>query len=141
MFSIPFCRAQCKTFFGTVHALAAVQAPSKLPVRQSGFFGSENTKETIKTQYNVHQRPCKKTTTSDYCSMNHSKMSIDFNFFPFQNGTINTFNVRSGTAVAATQPKFRLLAGVLGRGRDFVRQGRGGGVVRVFHVGVGAVTA
>ena len=63
MFSIPFCRAQCKTFFGTVHALAAVQAPSKLPVRQSGFFGSENTKETmttIKTQYNVHQRPCKK---------------------------------------------------------------------------------
>jgi len=149
MFSIPFCRAQCKTFFGTVHALAAVQAPSKLPVRQSGFFGSENTKETIKTQYNVHQRPCKKTTTSDYCSMNHSKMSIDFNFFSFQNGTINTpsptpkttFNVRSGTAVAATQPKFRLLAGVLGRGRDFVRQGRGGGVVRVFHVGVGAVTA
>ena len=89
----------------------------------------------------------KKTTTSDYCSMNHSKMSISKKIF--QNGTINTpsptpkttFNVRSGTAVAATQPKFRLLAGVLGRGRDFVRQGRGGGVVRVFHVGVGAVTA
>ena len=71
-----------------------------------------------------------------------------FQFF-LKNGTINTpsptpkttFNVRSGTAVAATQPKFRLLAGVLGRRRDFVGQGRGGGVVRMFHVGVGAVTA
>jgi hypothetical protein len=111
MFSIPFCRAQCKTFFGTVHALAAVQAPSKLPVRQSGFFGSENTKETIKTQYNVHQRPCKKTTTSDYCSMNHSKMSIDFNFFSFQNGTINTPSptpTTTFTTYVRAQPSQRL---------------------------------
>jgi hypothetical protein len=81
--------------------------------------------------------------------MNHSKMSIDFqkniskrnNQSTCSTPKLSTFNVRSGTAVAATQPKFRLLAGVLGRGRDFVRQGRGGGVVRVFHVGVGAVTA
>ena len=71
-------------------------------------------------------------------------MSIDFkkHFKTAQSidlsDTTKPFNVRSGTAVAATQAKFRLLTGVLGRWRDFVGQGRGGGVVRVFHVGVGA---
>ena len=92
MFSIPFCRAQCKTFFGTVHALAAVQAPSKLPVRQSGFFGSENTKETMttmKTQYNVHKRPCKKQQRQIIVRYESFKNVDRFQIF-FQNGTINT---------------------------------------------------